>query len=80
MMLRKERKIPHSVFKPHAEEVVLLLNTHYSPSELPRVIFSYPKYCLRNDSAQSFLSTDNRLLAIESSANGSKFVQVFRCS
>jgi hypothetical protein len=49
MILRKDRKIPHSVFKPHSEEVVLMQSQVFGINENPRVVFSYPKYCLRND-------------------------------
>jgi hypothetical protein len=66
MLQKKERKIPHSVFKPHAEEVSLLQSSLYGQVEFPKVVFCYPKYCLRNDSAASFLSTENKLFALES--------------
>lgn len=80
MLLRKDRKIPHSVFKAHAEEVVLLLSQVYGQSEQPRVVFTYPKYCLRNDQAPSFLSTENRILALENNPACPKNVQIIRMS
>jgi hypothetical protein len=76
MLQKKDRKIPHSVFKPHADTVVLLHSTQYSTNDLPKVIFGYPKYCLRNDSAPSFLSVENKILNIESGINGPKFLHI----
>ncbi len=78
MLQKKDRKIPHSVFKPHADTVVLLHSTQYSNNDLPKVIFAYPKYCQRNDSAPSFLSVENKILNIESGINGPKFLQIIR--
>lgn len=80
MLQKKDRKIPHSVFKPHSDTVVLLHSTQYSNNDLPNVIFAYPKYCLRNDSAPSFLTVENKILNIESGINGPKFLQIIRLS
>ena len=62
MMARKERKIPNSVLKPHAEEVILILSSTFSLNPEYRVFFPYPKYCQRGDSAPSFLVVENRLI------------------
>jgi len=78
MLARKDRKIPHSVFKPHSDEVILIHSTQYSANQMPKVVISYPKYCLRNDSAPSFLSTDNKILNIESLGNSPKYLQIIR--
>ena len=72
MLNRKDRKIPHSVYKPHAEEVILLNSTQFSVNDYPKVVFTYPKYCLRNDSAPSFLSVENKILAIENMPHSNK--------
>jgi len=78
MLQKKDRKIPHSVFKPHSDAVVLLHSVQYSNSDLPKVIFAYPKYCMRNDSAPSFLSVENKLLNFEGGINSPKFLQIIR--
>lgn len=50
MLLRKERKIPGSVFKPHSEEIVLLQSVALGqPSPSARIFFPYPKYCLKDE-------------------------------
>lgn len=45
MMARKDRKIPNSVLKPHAEEVILILSSTFTINPAYRVFFPYPKYC-----------------------------------
>lgn len=47
MMLKKDRKIPNSVYKPHNEEVIVVVSTQFSPygSQNLRVVYPYPKYC-----------------------------------
>lgn len=76
MLYKKDRKIPHSVYKPHSEEVLLLYSTLFKQDELPAAVFSYPKYCMRDDQAPSFLSTENKLLGLETS--GPKHLMLVR--
>ena len=61
MLLRKERKIPNSVFKPHAEEVAIVQSNFYSGMNNPtaRVYFPYPKYCHRSETTNCFLQLDH---------------------
>ena len=50
MLMKKDRKIPGSVYKPHAEEVVLLQSVALGqPQPSARVFFPYPKYCYKDN-------------------------------
>lgn len=52
--MRRERKIPGSVFKPHSEEVILLQSVALGqPQPSARVYFNYPKYCYKDNSTNS---------------------------
>lgn len=54
MLMKKERKIPGSVYKPHSEEIVLLQSVALGqPQPSARVFFPYPKYCLRDTGDQN---------------------------
>jgi len=55
MLMKKERNIPGSVYKPHSEEIVLLQSVALGqPQPSARVFFPYPKYCKRDEvSSQS---------------------------
>ncbi|CDW86808.1 tubulin-tyrosine ligase family protein [Stylonychia lemnae] len=61
MMLKKDRKIPNSVYKPHSEEVFIVVSSFFSNSSsgFQRILFPYPKYCQRTDTAPSFLQIDH---------------------
>ena len=46
MLMKKDRKIPGSVYKPHSELIVLLQSVALGqPQPSARVFFPYPKYC-----------------------------------
>jgi len=45
MMMRKDRKIPSSVLKPHAGEVCVISFHHPFHLGETRVHFPYPQYC-----------------------------------
>ena len=50
MLMKKDRKIPGSVYKPHSEEIVLLQSVALGqPQPSARVFFPYPKYCLKGE-------------------------------
>ena len=50
MLMKKDRKIPGSVYKPHSEEIILLQSVALGqPQPSARVFFSYPKYCLKGE-------------------------------
>ena len=49
MLMKKDRKIPGSVYKPHSEEVFLLQSVALDqPQPSARVFFPYPKYCYKD--------------------------------
>ena len=49
-MMKKDRKIPGSVYKPHSEEITLLQSVALGqPQPSARVFFPYPKYCLKDE-------------------------------
>lgn len=52
MLMRKDRKIPSSVYKPHAEFVISVVSAFQM-----RVFFPYPKYCDTLGGNQQFVST-----------------------
>ena len=50
MLMKKDRKIPGSVYKPHSEEIILLQSVALGqPQPSARVFFPYPKYCLKGE-------------------------------
>ena len=50
MLMKKDRKIPGSVYKPHSEEIILLQSVALGqPQPSARVFLPYPKYCLKDD-------------------------------
>jgi len=68
MLVRKERKIPGSVFKPHSEQINLLQSVSLGqPQPLARVFFPYPAYCFMDLGSPN--KTSNAL-----TCNGSKVV------
>ena len=53
MLMKKDRKIPGSVYKPHSEEIILLQSVALGqPQPSARVFFPYPKYCFRGASGK----------------------------
>ena len=49
MLLKRDRKIPGSVFKPHTEEIILLQSVSLGqPQPSASVFFPYPKYCFKD--------------------------------
>jgi len=54
MLMKKDRKIPGSVYKPHSEEIILLQSVALGqPQPSARVYFSYPKYCTKDEQGLS---------------------------
>ena len=50
MLMKKDRKIPGSVYKPHSEEITLLQSVALGqPQPSARVFFPYPKYCMKDE-------------------------------
>lgn len=46
MLARRERRIPGSVYKPHADNVILIQSASLGqPKSSARIFFAYPKYC-----------------------------------
>ena len=55
MLMRKERKIPGSVFKAHSHHVVLIQSVALNqPNPSARVFFQYPKYCFKDYNAPEY--------------------------
>jgi len=76
MLMKKERKIPGSVFKPHSEEIVLIQSVALGqPQPSARVFFPYPKYCLKdangNDTgdADTAATSDDRSTSLKQGAS-----------
>ena len=64
MLMKKDRKIPGSVYKPHSEEIILLQSVALGqPQPSARVFFSYPKYCYRDTSSKG---GDGKSLTVQS--------------
>ena len=54
MLMKKDRKIPGSVYKPHSEEIILLQSVALGqPQPSARVFFPYPKYCLKDEQSSA---------------------------
>ena len=76
MLMRKERKIPGSVFKPHNEEIVLLQSVALGqPQPSARVFFPYPKYCHKDEAKGTEKGKD--LLVVGDTSAGKKQGQSF---
>jgi hypothetical protein len=49
MLMKRDRRIPGSVFKPHADEIILMQSISLGqPQPSARVFFPYPKYCFKD--------------------------------
>ena len=85
MLMKKERKIPGSVFKPHAEEVVLLQSVALGqPQPSARVFFQYPKYCFKDVGSGSESTVGKNKLEVRATGTtsadlkqGDSFLKIF---
>lgn len=82
MLMKKDRKIPGSVYKPHAEEIILLQSVALGqPQPSARVFFSYPKYCFRDTTgagsdAKGLLVQSKEARTSEAMQQGASFLQI----
>lgn len=71
MLLRRDRKIPGSVFKPHSDEIILLQSVALGqPQPSARVFFPYPKYCFKDTNGADLRVTTQPML------QGEGFLQI----
>ena len=71
MLMRRDRKIPGSVFKPHSEEIILLQSVALGqPQPSARIFFPYPKYCFKDAQGQELRVTAS------ASLQGEGFLQI----
>ena len=70
MFAKKERKIPGSVMKPHAQHVHLVqTNVLRGAAKNVRVFFPYPGYCAKLKTQDNFLQILDRSQAIREDAH-----------
>lgn len=76
---KRDRKIPGSVYKMHAPVLTLMQSASLGqPKPLPRVFFTYPKYCfVKENQAQDALNLEQTQQSTSADMKqGESFMQV----
>lgn len=80
MLARRDRLIPGTVYKPHSEKVYLIESRSLGqPVSQPRVFFTYPKYCFKDDEAPTTGNLEivaKKIVTSESMKQGETFMQI----